>query len=196
MALVKRLGSHQQFGALLAPLRQVFGGRRRGWQQTGVDAVHAPRPDQRNGRVPQVGHGVMAGAVGGLLVQLLLHFVHRHLQVKAGQVLPALTVRTVPGLLRRQRQAVGQQHGVGRLIEPAAQGRIVIEAVLLAQRMFAVAGDAQDFDQFPLLGEQQLDSLAAPRSAGARCPPAPGRFPAGARRTIASRLCAPTRLYG
>jgi hypothetical protein len=27
------------------------------------------------------------------------------------------------------RQAVGQQHGIGRLVEPAAQGRIVIEAV-------------------------------------------------------------------
>ena len=105
---------------------------------------------------------MIARAVGGLLVQLLLHLVHRYLQVEAGQVLPALTVRTVPGLVRRQRQTVGQQHRIGRLIEPAAQGRVVIEAVLLAQRMLAVAGNAQDFHQFPLLGEQQSIALLHP----------------------------------
>ncbi|MNL19729.1 hypothetical protein D3C87_1409460 [compost metagenome] len=71
-------------------------------------------------------------------------------------------MRAVPGLLRRERQPVGQQHRVGRLVEPAAQGRIVIEAILLAQRMLAVAGNAQDFDQFPLLGEQQFIALLHP----------------------------------
>ncbi|MNN41115.1 hypothetical protein D3C81_1552150 [compost metagenome] len=82
--------------------------------------------------MPKIGHGVIARTVGGLLVQLLLHLVHRYLQVEAGQVLPALAVRTVPGLLRREGQAVGQQHRVGRLIKPATQGRVVIQAVLLA----------------------------------------------------------------
>ncbi|MNV55835.1 hypothetical protein D3C71_1480850 [compost metagenome] len=48
------------------------------------------------------------------------------------------------------------------MIEPAAQGRIVIEAVLLAQRVLAVTGDAQDFHQLPLLGEQQAIALLHP----------------------------------
>ncbi|MNP36682.1 hypothetical protein D3C76_1300870 [compost metagenome] len=123
---------HQQLGALFAPLCQVFGGGCRGWLQTGRHRVHAPWPDQRDRGMPEVGHGVIARAVGGLLVQLLLHLVHRYLQVKAGQVLPALTVRTVPSLLRRECQAIGQQHRVGRLVEPAAQGRVVVQTILLA----------------------------------------------------------------
>src|SRR3989344_3882994 len=97
----------QQLSALFAPLRQVFGGGCRGWLQTGMHRARAPWPDQRDSGMPKVGHGVITRAVGGLLVQLLLHLAHRYLQVEAGQVLPALTVRTVPGMVRRERQPVG-----------------------------------------------------------------------------------------
>ncbi|MNI88157.1 hypothetical protein D3C73_1454250 [compost metagenome] len=71
-------------------------------------------------------------------------------------------MRAVPGLLRRQCQAVGQQHGVGRLVEPTTQCRVVIETVLLAQRMVDVTGDAQDLHQLTLLHEQQLVTLLNP----------------------------------
>ncbi len=64
--------------------------------------------------------------------------------------------------MRRQCQPVGQQHGVGRLIEPAAQGRVIVQAILLAQRMFAVAGDTQHLHQFTLFVEQQFIALLNP----------------------------------
>ncbi|MOA17459.1 hypothetical protein D3C78_1377200 [compost metagenome] len=65
-----------------------------------MDATAAPGPEQRHGRMPEIRHGVMTGAGDGLLVQLLLDLIDRHLQIQTGEVLPAGSVGAVPGVLR------------------------------------------------------------------------------------------------
>lgn len=86
--------------------------------------------------------GVTPGAGGSLLVHLLLHIFQRCLQVKCSQQLPAQQMRVVPANLGCQRQVVGQQHGVGRLVEPAAQASGFIQAVLLGEQVL-LAGNVQ-----------------------------------------------------
>ena len=90
--------------------------------------------------------GMAAGTGGRLLVHLLLHVFQRGLQVQRGQQLPAQQVRVVPADLCRQGQVVGQQYGIGRLVEPAPQAGLGVQAVLLAEQVF-VAGDIQHLGQ-------------------------------------------------
>ena len=149
---------HQQLGAVLAPYGQGFCGGRRCRQQAAMDLLHMPRPDQRQRRVPEVGHQGGAGACHRLLVHLLLHVAQRHLQVQRGEVLPALGMRAGPGLLGRHRQAIGQQHGVGRLVQPTAQVGFGVEQLLVAQGV-VFASNVQRLDQQALLRLQQLVAL-------------------------------------
>lgn len=105
--------------------------------------------------------GVAPGTGGSLLVDLLLHVFQRCLQVKGGQQLPAKQMRVAPADLGSQRQVVGQQHGVGRLVEPATQAGCVVQAVLLAEQVF-VACDAQYLCQLLPLFKQQAVALGYP----------------------------------
>ncbi|MNP09619.1 hypothetical protein D3C76_1017320 [compost metagenome] len=48
------------------------------------------------------------------------------------------------------------------MIEPAPQGRVIVQAILLAQRVLAVPGDAQDLHQLAAFIEQQAITLRNP----------------------------------
>lgn len=102
--------------------------------------------------------GMMAGTGRSLLVNLLLDIVEAGLQVQRGQQLPAQQVWIVPADLGGQGQAVGQQHGIRWLVEPAAQGRLVVQALLLDERVL-FAGDVQHLGQLFALFEQQAIAL-------------------------------------
>ncbi len=101
------------------------------------------------------------GTSRGLLVHLLLYVFERGLQVECGQQLPAQQMGIVPAHLGCQRQVIGQQHGVGRLIEPAPQTGLGIEPMLLVEQVF-VPGDVQHLGKLLALFEQQTVTLGHP----------------------------------
>ena len=136
----------------------------RGWRRgehVRVWATLVPGPDQRLGRMEQGMLRVMTGTGRSLLVDLLLDVVQRGLQIERSEQLPAQQVGVVPAHLGGQGQAVGQQHGIGWLVEPAAQGRFLVQALLLDQRVL-LAGDAQHLRQLFAFVHQQAVPLGHP----------------------------------
>ncbi|MCY1246767.1 hypothetical protein D9M72_600340 [compost metagenome] len=105
---------------------------------------------------------MVASALRCLLVNLLLQVGQRHLQEKAGEVLPPGIVRGIPGLLRREGQAVGQQHGIGRLVQPAAQSRVLIQLSLLYPWLGVVPGNMQRFNEYAAVFEQHAITVGDP----------------------------------
>jgi len=112
--------------------------------------------------MPEFCRGLLARTLRGVLVNLLLHIAQRQLQVEPGQMLPAQAMRTIPGVVGRQCQAVGQQDAVGWLGQPAPQRNIGIEHLLLVQRVLIVARDVQRLDQLAAIGNQQAVALDHP----------------------------------
>ncbi|MNJ72892.1 hypothetical protein D3C77_696100 [compost metagenome] len=95
-------------------------------------------------------------------MDLLLQFVQRQFHEQSGDALPAQAVVVAPAHMGGDRQPVGQQHRVARLGQPAAQGRVGVELLLLVQRVFLVTGNVQGLDQQAAVVAEQAVALDDP----------------------------------